>query len=368
MPARRSRGYRELLLLLGIVAFGASVTGSFWVVFLTKAYALPPTYVAGMFAGATFVAAAAAVALSRIPSLPATRTMIAGLASLAGMQVALATLDGPPLYVAFAVLYGLYIPLFFLPWNTLLVEHTRLEDRGAKLAGVSFGYNLAAVGAPLVGGVVAQALGFPPLFLLGAGILVVAGAVAAALAQAPDEVRLRVDLRRLGGRNAASYMAQGGIDGVLWTAVPLVALSWVHEDAQLGALFSLFLLAGGVFGVALGRWSDRIRHRRRFLALGAALPVPLALAVAFAPSLAAFALANGLLSATLILGPTFVNAIAVDRLAGEAGLVMTTREVLLNLSRGIASVTVLGLFFLGLQAQTAILLVAVFLPLEALAK
>jgi MFS family permease len=368
MPSRRRRGYRELLLLLGLVAFGASVTGSFWVVFLTKAYALPPTFIAGMFAGATFVAAATAVALSRFPSLPATRTMIAGLASLGGMQIALATLQGPPLYVSFAVLYGLYIPLFFLPWNTLLVEQTRVEDRGAKLAGVPFGYNLAAVGAPFVGGVVAQALGFPRLFLLGTTVLVVAAAVAAALSQDPDEVRLRLGLRRLGGRNAAAYMAQGGIDGVLWTAVPLVALSFVQGEVQLGALFSLFLLAGGVFGVALGRWSDRLRHRRRFLALGAALPVPLALAVAFAPSLPAFALANGLLSATLILGPTFVNAIAIDRLAGEAGLVMTTREVLLNLSRGLASVTVLALFLLGFQPQTAILLVAIFLPLEALAR
>jgi len=366
-PPRR-RGYRELLLLLGLVAFAASVTGSFWVVFLSKVRELPPELVASLFAGATFVAAAMSFVLSRVPSLPATKTMIAGLACLAGMQVALAALEGPPLYALFALLYGLYIPLFFLPWNVLVTEQTRFHDRGAKLAGISLGYNAAAVGAPFIGGLVAGLMGFPALFLLGAGVLVVAATVAALYAQRPDDVRLRFDLRRLGGRVAAAYLAQGGIDGVLWTAIPLVALTFVTQDVQLGALFSLFALMGGVFGVVLGRWSDRIRRRRRFIVLGATLPIPLAVAVALAPNLAVFAIANGLLSATLIVGPTFVNAVAVDRLEGEVGLVMCTREALLNVSRGTTSVAILVLFLLGLPVQLVLLLVAVLLPLEALAR
>jgi len=368
MRTPRRRGYRELLLILGLVGFAASVSGSFWVVFLTQEFALPPGLIAAMFAGATFVAAAGCLVLGRIPSLPATRTMIAGLACSAAMQVVLAFLQGPPLYVLFALLYGLYIPLFWLPWNTLVVEQTRVDDRGEKLAGVSFGYNLAGFCAPFVGGVIVTAFGFPRLFFFATAVLVVAMAVAAAFAQDPDRVLLRVDLRRLGARNAAAYVGQGGIDGVLWTAVPLVALSFLADDVQLGALFSLFVLAGGLGGIALGRWSDRIRHRRRFLALGAALPIPLVLAVALAPSLFWFGLANGLLSASLVLAPTFVNTIAIDRLPGEPGLVMTTREVLLNTARCISSSILLVLFAAGVDAQPAIVLIAFFLPMEALAR
>lgn len=368
MRTPRRRGYRELLLVLGPVAFAASLSGSFWVVFLSQEFTLAPALIAAMFAGATFVAAAGCAVLGRIRSLPATRTMIAGVACSAAMQVALAFLQGPPLYVLFSVLYGLYIPMFWLPWNTLVVEQTRLDDRGEKMAGVSFGANLAGSCAPFLGGIVVAVFGFPRLFLLATAVLAVAAGVIAAFAQEPDDVRLRIDLRRLGPRNCVAYLGQGGIDGVLWTAIPLVALSFLNDNVQLGALFSLFILAGGLGGIALGRWSDRIRHRRRFLAIGAALPLPLVLAVAVAPSVFGFGLANGFLSATLVLAPTFLSVIAIDRLPGEAGLVMTTREVLLNSGRCASSLALVALFLAGLRPQAAIVLIAVFLPLEAIAR
>ncbi len=368
MPATRRRGYRELLLILGFVSFAASLSGSFWVVFFREAFALPIELVAAMFGGATLVAALGCAALGRFPSLPATRTMIAGLACYAAMQAALALLEGGPLYVLFALLYGLYIPLYWLPWNTLVLEQTRLDDRGEKLAGVSFGANLAGFFAPFLGGVVVTAFGFPRLFLLAGAVLALAAAVAAVFTQKPDAVRLRAEPRRLGPRTTIAFLGQGGIDGVLWTAIPLVALRFVTDNVLLGALFSLFVLAGGLGGIALGRWSDRLRHRRRFLALGALLPLPLAFAVALAPSLVGFGLANGLFSAALVLAPTFVNTIAADDLPGEAGLVMTTREVLLNTGRCLSSLALVALFLAGVPPQTAVALIALLLPLEGLAK
>ena len=174
--------------------------------------------------------------------------------------------------------------------------------------------------------------------------------------------------RLLGRETIVAYAAQGLIDGVLWTSIPLITLSFVSGEVELGAVFSLFSLSGGVFAVLLGRWSDRIRRRKRFILLGVALSIPLAIAVGLAPNLLVFTAANGALAATLAIAPTFVNVAVIDRLEGEIGPLMQTREVILNLSRGISSVGILVLFLLGVPVQLAILLVAAFLPFQALAE
>ena len=364
----RPHQYAKLLVLFGLLAFGSSSTGSFWVVFLTEVHGVPPPAIAALFGAAALSAVLTAMAMTRVGPVPATPSMAAGIACLAGMQLAVASLRGPALYALFSVLYGAYIPLFFLPWNTLIVTETRAHDRGAKLAGITLAFSIATVGAPFVGGLVAATWGFPSLFLLGTGILTGAGLFGVAVVRPSRRVRLAWNPGLLGKETAIAYAAQGGIDGVLWTAIPLVTLSFVRGEVLLGAVFSLFALSGGVFAVVLGRWSDRIRHRRRFILLGVGLPIPLAVAVGLAPSLVAFTVANGALTATLAIAPTFVNAAVVDRLEGEIGPVMQTREVILNASRGASSVAILVLLLLGAPVQLALLLVAAFLPLQALAE
>ncbi len=366
MPTRRR--YTQLLVLLGLLAFGSSATGSFWVVFLHEVHRAPAPVVAALFGTAAFAAVFTAMAMTLAGSVPATPSIVAGIACVAGVQVALASLRGPALYAIFSLLYGAYIPLFFLPWNTLIASETRAHDRGAKLAGITLAFSVATVGAPFVGGLVAAASGFSSLFLLGAGIFVAAAAFAVATGHPSERVRLAWSPRLLGRGTSLAFAAQGGVDGVLWTAIPLVTLSFVRGEVLLGAVFSLFALSGGVLAVLLGRWSDRIRRRRRFILLGAALSMPLAVAVGLAPDLVAFTVANGALSATLAIAPTFVNAAVVDRLEDEIGPVMQTREVILNLGRGAASVGILALFLFGVPVQLAILLVAGLLPLQAFAE
>src|SRR3989442_11404219 len=119
------RGYRELLVLFGLLAFGSSMTGSFWVVFLFTSERLAPAAIAALLGTAAFVAVLVAMGMGLVPSVPVTPSIVAGLGCLAGMQLALAFLTGPPLYVMFSILYGAYIPLFFLPWNTLVTTETR---------------------------------------------------------------------------------------------------------------------------------------------------------------------------------------------------------------------------------------------------
>src|SRR3989442_6958906 len=172
------RRYRELLVLLGLLAFGSSATGSFWVVFLHEVHGAAPAVIAAVFGAAAFTAVLTAMEMTLRGSLPATPTMVAGLGCLAAMQVSLASVQGPAVYALFSLLYGAYIPLFFLPWNTLIASETRARDRGAKLAGITLAFSVATVGGPFVGGLVAATWGFPALFSMGAGVLGTAAVLA----------------------------------------------------------------------------------------------------------------------------------------------------------------------------------------------
>lgn len=366
MPTRRR--FTLLLGLLGLIAFGSSMTGSFWVVFLHEVQGAPAPVIAALFGTAAFAAVLTSMAMTLVRSVPVTPSIVAGIVCIAGMQLALATLKGPALFGSFSLLYGAYIPLFFLPWNTLFASETRVHDRAAKLAAFPLVVSVATVVAPLLGGLVAGLRGFPSLFILGAAVFAVAALFAIVTGQRSERVTLAWNPRLLGRETTVAYAAQGLIDGVLWTAIPLITLSFVTGEVVLGAVFSVFALSGGVLAVLLGWWSDRIRHRKRFIVLGVALSIPLAIAVGFAPDLLVFTVANGALAATLAIAPTFVNVAVIDRLEHEIGPLMQTREVILNLSRGASSVGILVLFVLGVPVQLAILLVAAFLPFQGLAE
>ena len=78
----RNRRYTRLLVLLGLLAFGSSATGSFWVVFLHEVEGLPPAAIAALFGAAAFAAAFTAMAMTIVGSVPAAPTMVAGLGCL----------------------------------------------------------------------------------------------------------------------------------------------------------------------------------------------------------------------------------------------------------------------------------------------
>ena len=367
MRRARRRGYRELLIVLGIFTFGHYIAAAFWAVYLSGDLGLPPAFIASLYAIAFFAAALGSMAFTVASSVPATPAMVAGIGCLAATELALGLLEGPPLYLLFSVLFGTSIPLFFLPWNVLLAAETRAADRGAKFGGINLAFALATVGAPFVGGLVAASFGFRGLSLLSAIALAGSAAMTSAFARRGERVRFGWNLREFRSGTTAAFLAQGGIEGILSTAIPLTAFAFVQGKVELGALFALFALTGGVFAFGLGRISDRIQRRRRFIALGVAMSLPIVLAVGLAPTLPVFAFANGALAATLAIAPMFIIVIATDRMAGQMGPLMATREVLLNLSRGVATVGVLLAYATGLPVQLAILLVAILLPLMLLA-
>ena len=113
----------------------------------------------------------------------------AALAALLGLAA-----SGFVAYAAVFLLLGLSLSGVQLAGFTLITEFGPEERRPTYVALASVGYAPFAIGAPLVGGAIANAWGYPPVFVLTA----VAGLAGAALIQfwVPDPRRLRAVTRR----------------------------------------------------------------------------------------------------------------------------------------------------------------------------
>ncbi|MCI4371370.1 MAG: MFS transporter [Thermoplasmata archaeon] len=365
----RRRSYRDLIGLVAIQSFGNQMAGSFWLVYLVS----PPQSLRFdvailLWVTAFFVAALTVLAMSRGRPIRAGASMALGGAAVAVGHLSFLFL--PPLAAVFAagIGFGVYLPLFWLPMNSLLVFETTHANRAGRLSGVTATLTGVAVIGPALGGFIATTLGYPVLFVLG-GLVVLGNLVLVRRLIPPEEsFSFSIDLRRTGRRTASAFLGQGGIDGLLSAATPLGSFLLTTNSLELGLLFALFSLAAGVAALVLGRFSDRVRVRTPFLLLGPILSVPACLLAFAVRDLGTFAFAVGWLSMTSAVAPSFIYTILVDRMEDSIPTATATRELLLNVSRTIALVAGLGVLALGADVYALYLLAGGVILLEALAK
>src|SRR3989475_7244832 len=101
-------------------------------------------------------------------------------------------------FLAGRLLFGIYLPLFWLPMNSLLVRETSPANRAGRLAGVTATFTTVAVVAPVLGGYLAITVGFPVLFSLG-GLILVANLLPPRRLLPPEEAfSYLIHLRRMG--------------------------------------------------------------------------------------------------------------------------------------------------------------------------
>jgi predicted MFS family arabinose efflux permease len=359
------RTYRHLLLLQGVLAAGNSMAVVFAITYFRNVgFSDGDVVLLNLVAFA--VAALACVAFTRVRALPARASMAAGLVVLAASYGAYLVLSGWPLLVFVAVAWGAYIPLFFLPFNALVIGQTQAGDRARKVATFILAYTVVGIAGPALGGAVVDRLGYGPLFALSVGILGGGIALLFLLGVGDRTVGFAFDFRRMGARTNVALFAEGGFEGMAFGILPLIAYGFTSEAIDLGGLFSLFALAGGAVTVILGVASDRLRNRRPFLLAGAACSVVASLLVVQSRSLAAFAVGNSLLSLTSSLAPVFLFTIAVERGPGRHAEAIVTREVLLNAGRAASLSAFFVLIMLGATTQQAFALAAVSLAFVAL--
>jgi len=314
------------------------------------------------FGAATIVC----VAMTRVRPGRARAQMAAGLTVLAVAYGSYLVLRGWPLLLFVAVAWGAYIPLFFLPFNALVIGITGPEDRAGKIGSFILTYTAVGIAGPYVGGILVDRLGYDALFAIAAGILAVDLGFVLRLREGRRRIRFRFAFRAVGVRTSAALLAEGGFEGIAFGVVPILAYGFTQKAVDLGGLFSLFALAGGVMTVALGVWSDRLRNRRPFLLAGAACSTLASLLVVGARSLGEFAAGQSLLALTASLAPLFLFTIAIERVPGRPASVIATRELLLNAGRTASLAACFVLVSFGLTAQHAFLLAAVSLAFVAL--
>lgn len=361
--------YRKLLGLVAVQSFGNQMAGSFWIVYLvSRPQSLSFEVAALLWVVAYLTAALVVVGLARGRSIRATRSMTLGLAIMAVGHFAFGFLPAAWVVLVGGLAFGLYLPLFWLPMNSLLVGETSPANRAGRLAAVTATFTTVAIVAPVLGGYLAEVAGYPLVFVLG-GLIVLGNLFfVRRRVRREESFTFSIDLRRTAPRTALAFSGQGGVDGVLSAATPLGSFLFTTNSFQLGLLFALFSLAAGVAAVVLGRVSDRVKKRSPFLLLGPILSVP-ACVLAFAiRDLGTFALAVGWLSMTSAVAPSFIYTILVDRMEDSIPTVTATRELLLNTSRALALSAGLVVLALGGDVYALYVLVGGVILLEALAK
>lgn len=205
--------------------------------------------------------AAASFAVINRP-VPTGRYMTLGLAlKVAGLAIAIDVAWFGSLLVA-AVLWGVYIMAFWVPYNVVFLRMTSDADRASKST-LLFGlFAVASAVFPLIGGHLLELRGFWLLVAIATPVLAVGGWIAWAT---PWGEAMRFDLARSlrEGRRVAPLVAlEGTWQGIFWIVVPIGTLRMVDQGSEYGAFLAFLGVMSGVASIAAGRWSDRARDRR----------------------------------------------------------------------------------------------------------
>lgn len=361
------RAYRHLIAIQSVLALANATAGIFTIVFfLKRGFAIESVVLFSLIS--FLVATLTCIALVRTRPRMGGALMIVGLAILSSSYVAYLVADGWPLLLYVGIAWGLYIPLFFVPFNVLIIGTTRAEDRAGKIGSFILAYTAVAILAPTLGGTIIESAGYAVVFSFAAVVLVGNVALVARLRVGRDSLPISFDLSHLGRRTAAALLAQGGFEGLAFGVVPLLVYGFTQDELGIGGLFSLFALAGGAVTVLLGVASDRLRARRPFLLAGASATAAATTLVVVASSLPAFALANSLVSLTAPIVTLFLFTMAVERIPTRPADAIVTREILLNGGRTASLAAFLTLLAVGLAPRHGYALAGACMAVVALAR
>src|SRR5439155_121462 len=257
--------------ILAVQAFANQMAASFWLVYLVS----PPQSLDFDVAILVWVigfgvAACTVLSIARGRPIQATTSMVSGLAIMVLGHLSFAFL--PALWGMFlgSVCFGLYVPLFWLPLNSLVVRETNHANRAGRLAGITATFAITGVLAPIVGGWIADRASYRLVFGLG-GVAVAANLLFVRwLAQSNETLAFSVrDLGAfafaIGWLSMTSAVAPSFIytilidrtekeiptvtatrELILNTSRTLVLLGGLAVLALGGDVYALYLLVGGV--------------------------------------------------------------------------------------------------------------------------
>src|SRR5438132_1094519 len=253
----RRRNYRALIGILAVQAFANQMAASFWLVYLVS----PPQSLDFDVAILVWVigfgvAACTVLWIARGRPIQATTSMVSGLAIMVLGHLSFAFLPALWGMVSGSVCFGLYVPLFWLPLNSLVVRETNHANRAGRLAGVTETFGIAAV---ILGRVSDRVRVRTPFLLLGP-LLSVPACLLAYLVRDLGAFAFAIGWLSMTSAVAPSFIYTILIDRtekeiptvtatrelILNTSRTLVLLGGLAVLALGGDVYALYLLVGGV--------------------------------------------------------------------------------------------------------------------------
>lgn len=363
------RAFAGLMLIETMLAFGNTFAGSFNIIYLFNQLSME-LWTGTIYLGIGFtISIFVSLWMSWTPRLDPRNVMLVGLMFLIVEYVLFLTVDnGWILSFTVGVAFGLFYPCFWTPFNIIMAQMTKRDDRGLTYGAFFFVWPMVTFFSPFLGAVVIGLYDYQLLFALGIAIITATAVVIVAYRKyIPKDQVMKIRFDAIGRRNVIALIGEGGFEGVFWLDVTLVAWWYTKSELELGGLFALFGLSAGIMGIILGRVSDKIRNRRFFVKLSALTSIPCILIIALTTDLDGYIIGNGLLEFASFILAVFIFALLTDRLETHKNDSVVTREFLLDVGRAVSIGCLMLALYLGVTPQVGFLIAVPFLLMCALA-
>jgi len=330
-PMRRDLVH--LIIIESLVTIAATLAGAFSIVYLVNSgFSL---FESSLFYLQGFIwASVLCLCLGRFGFQNPKHWMALAVMVQSAFYLSFVFLEGMWLLVLAPLFFGFYIVGFWVPFNILMLRQTSKENRGEMIGYFFLVFPVIGLASPLLGGYMIEGIGYGLLFGC-AFITLLCNAILIMMSPSTESAPMKGKLttRDMGKGLAAGLFFEGGQEGVWWTMVPLISMLFITGEKNLGYLFALFNLAGGIASIIIARVSDRDGARHWYVRMGAIACVPLIFGIAMAPNMTWYLVLAG---AIYLIQPTLqilLFAMATDRMEKQFTSCSITRELLLNTGR-----------------------------------
>ncbi|HDP97219.1 MAG TPA: MFS transporter [Euryarchaeota archaeon] len=369
--------YLPLLIVKIMIALANTVANAFALIYLLRNGYSPAD--CAIFMGIIGFASAGIIAMiSRTIVKHFHIAMQTALAVLCGYYISFIFLDDALLLIVPPLLFSVYLALFWIPYNSLVLHITSPKKRGTAVGVYFLIFPFIGVLGPSIGGIVIHSIGYDFLFLTAICILI-ADMLLIRIFKVTRELRERIiipellryvkvklegfpqldlDLRGVGRPLSASLISEGIEEGVILVYAPVMIFLLTDSELSSGGALSLFAFAGAIMTVILGYLTDRIGRRGTILrasAIGAAIVV---FHLALLNDLASFVTLMSIAYLSMAIIPSFLFIEVGERLESERKRGVAIREFMINLGTGVGAAMVFLILLAGIDISLTILLAA----------
>lgn len=270
-----------------------------------------------------------------------------------------------PLLLVSEIMQGMMSIFYWMPMNIHFFRHKK-EGKNASHSGLYFiMWPIVSTILPAVAGIVADKYGMATVFFSAAALVVPAIALSF-MAKESSHIHISFDRFTEHTKGIKTLLFLQGIwEGIDWTVVPLVTLSFVTGVVGFGAFYSYLGFFGIVAFFIAGRASDKMKKRAIFL-----YPVTIAMAICtilsgLSATFFAWGVFRGAVSFLVNIFSPFCMTVVVDT-SKSLEESMIAREFLLNFGRALGAAIVALMLAMSLPIQHALVVSGAILLLHPL--